>query len=79
MVQPTSVVVRRQAWGDGASTYTSAIIALTCISGLEPDLAKRNERWIGQRVPFAGGFDPSKSYSTLYFLQCRRRTDRQEN
>ena len=24
-----------------------------------------NERWIGQRVPFAGGSDPGKSYSRL--------------
>jgi hypothetical protein len=38
MVQPTSVVDRRQAWGDGGSPYTSSIIVLTCISGLEPIL-----------------------------------------
>ncbi len=75
MVQPTSVVDRRQAWGDGGSPYTSSIIVLTCISGLEPDLVKRNERWIGQRVPFAGGSDPSKSYSRMYFPQFRRYTD----
>ncbi len=37
---PTSVVDRRQAWGDGGSPYTSSIIVLTCTSGLEPDLAK---------------------------------------
>ena len=27
-------------WGDGGSPHTSSIIVLTCISGLEPDVAK---------------------------------------
>ncbi len=40
MVQPNSVVDRRQAWGDGGSPCTSSIIVLTCIPKLEPDSAK---------------------------------------
>ncbi len=49
MVQPTSVVERRQAWGDGE--VLTAIIVMTYSSGLEPDLAKRTNVGL---VPFVG-------------------------
>ncbi len=50
MVQPTSVVDRRQAWGDGGSPYASSIIVLPCISGLEPDVAKRTNVGLVRRL-----------------------------